>query len=88
MRVVGVRELKQNASRVLADVESEGEVVVTVLGRAVATLVPIPPPPRWVTTAELLDARVGGPTDDTTEWLGELCAARRSDDLFDRPSRL
>jgi prevent-host-death family protein len=40
MRSVGVRELKQNASQVLAQVENGESFVVTVQGREVGRIVP------------------------------------------------
>ena len=40
MRSVGVRELKQNASRVMAQVENGESFVVTVQGREVGRIVP------------------------------------------------
>ena len=41
MRSVGVRELKQNASGVVADAAAGEEITITVRGRAVARLVPL-----------------------------------------------
>lgn len=40
MQTVGVRELKQNASQVLAQVEQGESFIVTVQGRAVGSLEP------------------------------------------------
>jgi len=40
MRSVGVRELKQNASQVLAQVENGESFIVTVQGREVGRIVP------------------------------------------------
>lgn len=64
MRSVGVKELKQNASRVLEDVEANGETVVTVSGRPVAVLTPLDGRHRWVPTSEIqaLGADVGDPS--------------------------
>jgi len=42
MRTVGVRELRQQASRYLREVERGGAIEVTDRGRPVARLVPIP----------------------------------------------
>ena len=42
MQTVGVRELKQNASKVLAQVEDGESFLVTVQGREVAQLIPSP----------------------------------------------
>lgn len=47
METVGVRELKQNASQVLARVEQGESFTVTVAGREVAQLVPAPPA-SWI----------------------------------------
>lgn len=41
MNVIGVRELRQNASRYLARVEAGEELSVTMRGRLVARLVPV-----------------------------------------------
>jgi prevent-host-death family protein len=47
MRSVGIRELKQNASRVVRNVQKTGEEVsVTVRGEVVARIVPVKPPRR------------------------------------------
>lgn len=54
MKSIGVKELKQNASRVLADVEKHGACVVTVAGRPVATLSPTTQAHRWVPTTEMM----------------------------------
>jgi prevent-host-death family protein len=42
MKTVGVRELKQNASAVVAEAAAGESVLITVRGRAVAQLVPLP----------------------------------------------
>ena len=41
MHVIGVRELRQNASKYLARVEAGEELAVTMRGRLVARLVPV-----------------------------------------------
>lgn len=41
MKVIGVRELRQNASKYLARVEAGEELSVTLRGRLVARLVPV-----------------------------------------------
>lgn len=41
MTTVGIRELKQNASRVIASVVDGAEITVTDHGRAVARIVPL-----------------------------------------------
>jgi prevent-host-death family protein len=45
MRTAGIRELKQNASAVVAEVVAGEVVTITDRGRAVAQLVPIPSSP-------------------------------------------
>ncbi len=42
MKIIGVRELRQQASRYLREVERGGTIEVTDRGRPVARLVPIP----------------------------------------------
>ncbi len=42
MRRIGVRELRQNASRYLADVARGESLEITQHGRAIARLVPVP----------------------------------------------
>jgi prevent-host-death family protein len=42
MRSIGIRELRQNASRYLRDVEAGETIEVTDRGRPVARLVPVP----------------------------------------------
>lgn len=47
MRSVGVRELKEHASRILEDVRENGEEVqITRHGRVIARIVPANQPPR------------------------------------------
>ena len=46
MKSIGVRELRQQASRYLRDVERGDAIEVTHHGRPVARLVPIPPSSR------------------------------------------
>jgi prevent-host-death family protein len=54
MEVIGVRELRQHASRYLARVEAGEELGVTNNGRLVARLVPVQPAAR--SRAALIDA--------------------------------
>ncbi|MBJ7289470.1 type II toxin-antitoxin system prevent-host-death family antitoxin [Williamsia sp.] len=56
MRVIGIRELRQNASRYLAQVEAGEELEVTNRGRVVARLVPVTESVR--TREALIDAGV------------------------------
>jgi prevent-host-death family protein len=53
MRTVGVRELKQNASQVLAKVEDGESFLVTVQGREVARLIPATRA-TWVPAEEMM----------------------------------
>jgi prevent-host-death family protein len=46
MKVIGVRELRQNASKYLRQVEAGEELAVTMRGRLVARLVPVTPTDR------------------------------------------
>ena len=82
MSSVGLRELKQNPSEVVARAEHGETIVITVQGRPVAQLVPLNPQRRrWVPAEEL--ARVLaelGP--DTTGWAEEY-AARGDDPIID-----
>ncbi len=80
MRSVGVKELKQNASRVLEDVEANGETVVTVSGRPVAVLVPLNGRHRWISTAEIEAGRAR--TGDES-WLENLRDQRAEGVLLD-----
>ncbi|WP_188486172.1 type II toxin-antitoxin system Phd/YefM family antitoxin [Williamsia phyllosphaerae] len=56
MKVIGIRELRQNASRYLAQVEAGEELEVTNRGRVVARLVPVTESAR--TRESLIDAGV------------------------------
>ena len=68
MEVIGVRELRQHASRYLARVEAGEELGVTNKGRLVARLVPVQTAAR--SRAALIDA-------------GVLISARRPQNLLD-----
>ncbi|MBA3606361.1 MAG: type II toxin-antitoxin system prevent-host-death family antitoxin [Acidimicrobiia bacterium] len=77
MTSIGVRELRQHASRWLARVKAGERIVVTERGRPIAELVPIVEPPPGGRLAQLVEEglaspgagslldvldRVGGPT--------------------------
>ncbi|MDO5698237.1 MAG: type II toxin-antitoxin system prevent-host-death family antitoxin [Dermatophilus congolensis] len=76
MRSIGVKELKQNASRVLAEVERDGEVEVTVSGRPVATIRPLARSAPWVSPAHVAQVFAGARTSDGVAWLEELANDR------------
>ncbi len=67
MTVVGLRELRQQASDLMRRVEAGEEVTITVAGRPSARLVPVSPRSwrKWGEVAELFT----GPAD--TEWTGD-----------------
>lgn len=58
---VGVRELRQNASEILREVEAGEPATVTVAGRPVAQIIPIRPE-QW-TTWERIRQVFDSPTD-------------------------
>lgn len=64
MTVVGLRELRQQASELVRRVEAGEEVTITVAGRPSARLVPIAPQ-RWRSYSEV-SVLFDGPAD--TEW--------------------
>ena len=61
MTTIGVRELRQNASEILREVEAGESATVTVAGRPVAQIVPIRAD-QW-TTWERVRAVFDSPTD-------------------------
>ncbi len=65
MGMIGVRELRQNASEILREVEAGNPATITVSGRPVAQIVPIGVD-RW-TTWERVSAVFETPTDTTWE---------------------
>ncbi len=87
MERVGVRELRQNASALLADVEHGDEIVVTVQNREVAMLVPVPRR-TWVTRESALSVYS---TDVDLAWPQEVVETRRgeqrSEDPWETPGR-
>ncbi len=60
MRIVGLRELRQDASELVRRVEGGEEIDITVSGRLAARLVPAAPK-RWLGWDEIADAFVGRP---------------------------
>jgi prevent-host-death family protein len=77
---IPLRELRNNTSEVLRRVEDGEELEVTVNGRAVARLVPLPRRPRFL-PAEVLLAHPADPglLDDLREILGD----ETTDDMKD-----
>lgn len=67
MSTIGVRELRQNASEVLREVEAGEIATVTVAGRAVAKIVPLLGD-NWVSW-ERVNLIFSNPTD--VEWDGQ-----------------
>ena len=61
MATIGVRELRQNASEILRDVQAGNETTVTVAGRPVALIIPLRAD-QW-TTWERLRGVFDSPTD-------------------------
>jgi len=82
MTSVGLRELKQNPSEVVARAERGETIVITVQGRPAAQLVPLTPVRRRWVPAEELDRVLGEIGPDATGWAAEH-AARPFDDLID-----
>ncbi len=72
MTEIALRELRNNTSEVLRRVEDGEEIDVTVNGRAVARLVPLPRRPRFL-PAEVVLANQADPglLDDLRELLGD-----------------
>ncbi|MEO8095523.1 MAG: type II toxin-antitoxin system prevent-host-death family antitoxin [Pseudolysinimonas sp.] len=82
MESVGIRELKQNASEVVARAERGETITITVQGRPVAQLAPLAPVrQRWV-SAEVLDHALEGFEPDPT-WAAEAYVLRDDDPLVD-----
>lgn len=81
MERVGVRDLKQNASKVVADVERSGAVLVTVHGRDAVVMVPLGEQPRWVRSGEA--RRFWEVLDADIVWARELEQQRASDLVTD-----
>ena len=84
MNSVGLRELKQNPSEVVARAEAGETIVITVQGRPAARLVPlVPQRRRWVPAEELSRALEGMEPDLT--WAAEHAARPYDDDDFVDP---
>ncbi|MDH6180280.1 prevent-host-death family protein [Microbacteriaceae bacterium SG_E_30_P1] len=83
MDTVGLRELKQNPSAVVARAERGETITITVQGRPAARLVPIEVTRRrWVPADELAAALAEVPAD-ATGWAEEAYAIRDGDPLVD-----
>ena len=82
MASVGLRELKQNPSEMVARAEAGESIVITVQGRPAARLVPFAPVrKRWVTAEELSQALEGLEADPALA--ADLDALRDDDPIID-----
>lgn len=80
MTEIPLRELRNHTSEVLRRVEDGEELDVTVNGRPVARLIPLPRRPRFLPAEELLKYQADpGLLDDLRELLGD----ETTDDLKD-----
>lgn len=85
MEVVGIRELRQDASRVIRRVEESGlEIEVTIQGRPAAVIRPF----RWAERSrtigsELLERRLADLQAGDHEWAEEVHQLREDDTLAD-----
>lgn len=83
MSQVGIRELKQNASEVVARAES-GEVIdITLRGRPVARISPLRPAKQQWVAAEDLGAALDAVGPDDSGWLDEHHRSRDDDPIVD-----
>jgi prevent-host-death family protein len=82
MSTVGVRELRQNASEILREVEAGEPATVTVAGRPVAQIVPIRAE-QW-TTWERVQAVFTSPTDPSWDAERRDFGATGVDDPWER----
>ncbi len=78
---VGVRELRQNASRVVRQVEQHGPVVVTVNGRDAVVMTQLDGGHRWVTAAQAL--HYWETLEADPQWAEELERQRAADLVTD-----
>ena len=79
---MGLRELKQNPSEVVARAERGETIVITVQGRPVAKLMPLAPVrQRWVSAEALTHALVDFEPDPA--WAAETYALRDDDPIID-----
>ncbi len=85
MERVGVRELKQNASKVVGDVERGRPVVITVNGRDAVLMTPLSTEHRWVPAAEAARIWDAMNVEPDPGWIAEIDAARDHDGRIDDP---
>ena len=83
MQTIGLRELKQNPSAIVARVEHGESLTITVQGRPAAQLIPLNQPKRRWISSEELDTALGSSRADGTGWLAELDASREGDPITD-----
>lgn len=81
---IQVRQLRQNASKVVRDVEAHGSVVVTVNGRDAVLMTPLRGRHRWVPASEA--RRFWEESQPNAEWADEV-DSRRATDLIADPWR-
>lgn len=77
MERVGVRQLRQNASKVVSEVAQHGPVVVTVNGREAVLISPLGDQHRWVPAQQAL--RYWDTLGPDPDWASELQEQRDSD---------
>jgi prevent-host-death family protein len=65
MRIVGLRELRQDASELVRSVENGEQIEITVAGRPAARMVPVKPA-HWQSWAAIADL-FAGPADPDWE---------------------
>ena len=81
MERVQVRELRQNASKVVRDVEAHGSVVVTVNGRDAVLMSPLRGGHRWTPASEA--RRLWDESRPNPEWAEEVERQRDTDLISD-----
>jgi len=84
MASVGLRELKQNPSGVVARAEAGETIVITVQGRPAARLVPLAPVrKRWLSVEDMDEITAGLEPDPV--WAAEHAARPDDEDDFIDP---
>ena len=78
---VQVRELRQNASQVVRNVEEHGPVVVTVNGRDAVLMTPLRARQRWIPASEA--RRYWEESQPDPAWAEEVDRRRDADQVVD-----